>query len=95
MPDGGTLTVSANSPDQQVVVVRIADTGVGIPRNLQARIFEPFYTTRLQEGAKGLGLSRVEQIMQRLSGKVTIESEEGQGATFTVLLPARQTRSYV
>lgn len=95
MPDGGTLTVSAKSSDQQIVVVRVSDTGVGIAKNLHARIFEPFYTTRLQAGAKGLGLSRVEQIMQRLSGKVTLDSEEGQGATFTVLLPARQTRSYV
>ena len=95
MPDGGTLSVSAKSPDQQVVVVRISDTGVGVPKNLHARIFEPFYTTRLQAGAKGLGLSRVEQIMQRLSGKVTLESSEGAGATFTVLLPAHQTRSYV
>ena len=95
MTEGGTLSVAIEDRDRQLVALRIADQGVGIPEDLRSRIFEPFYTTRLQEGAKGLGLPRVEQIMQRLNGKVTIDSEEGKGSTFTVLLPAMQTRAFI
>lgn len=95
MSGGGTLTVEVTSRDGQLVSIRVSDTGEGIARSLQPRIFEPFYTTRLGEGAKGLGLARVNQIMEALQGKVTVDSAQGDGATFTLLLPAVQARSIV
>lgn len=95
MPEGGTLTIGIDSRNGQLVALRVADTGAGIPKELQARVFEPFYTTRLQEGAKGLGLPRVNQIMEMLNGKMILDSAEGRGTVFTVLLPAVHARSFV
>jgi len=93
MKEGGVLTVSVEARDKQLVLLRVRDTGCGIPEEQQSRIFEPFYTTRLGERAKGLGLPRVNQIVEAHNGTVTVESEPGAGATFTLKLPAKLPRS--
>ena len=71
------------------VELRVADSGPGIPAELHARIFEPFFTTK-RVGAKpgtGLGLSLVYAIIQQEKLGLAVESEAGQGAIFSVLLP--------
>jgi signal transduction histidine kinase len=93
MKAGGTLTVSVEERDGKLVLLRVRDTGCGIPREQQSRIFEPFYTTRLADRAKGLGLARVYQIVEEHNGKVTVDSEPNAGATFTLRLPVRLSRS--
>lgn len=75
------------------VAISVADNGPGIPKNEQRRIFEKFYRlTRedvpLQPQGTGLGLSMVYHIVRAHNGVTTVESELGQGATFTILLPA-------
>ncbi|HYK90859.1 MAG TPA: ATP-binding protein [Acidobacteriota bacterium] len=73
--------------------VRIAmrDTGKGIPSELQSRIFDPGFTTKGEAGGTGLGLAISRRIVQQHGGSINVESSEGNGATFTIVLPIRQT----
>jgi signal transduction histidine kinase len=88
MPDGGTLTISADRvKDDSAIFIRFADTGHGITPEHLDHIFEPFYTTR--PDGTGLGLSISYSIVQQHGGRIEVESEPGQGTTFTVTLPSR------
>lgn len=69
-------------------VLGFADTGNGIPREAQVRIFSPFYTTKAPGHGTGLGLASVLRVMQTHGGWVEVESEPGHGATFTLFFPA-------
>jgi len=93
MPGGGQLTVGYRSIDGQLAAVHFADTGKGIAAEIRGRIFEPFFTTKTDWNAKGLGLTMVHRVCEAHHGRVTVESEPGKGATFTVLLPVLQDRA--
>jgi signal transduction histidine kinase len=67
--------------------VTVCDTGVGIPHLDLARIFEPFYTTKGNQGGTGLGLSVTYGIVTDHGGQIEVESELGVGSKFTVWLP--------
>lgn len=90
-PRGGRVAVSLRSTDGQVML-EVADTGIGIDPEHRERIFERFYqvdgTTRRTHGGCGLGLALVKEIVERHGGRVRVESQLGQGSTFTVSLPA-------
>jgi signal transduction histidine kinase len=90
MGAGGTLRVTAR-PDfarqgQGVVMVRVADTGPGIPREDLARVFEPFFTTKAQ--GTGLGLAICRTIADAHRAALWVESEPGVGTTFVIQFPA-------
>ncbi len=90
MEGGGRLTLrtgrSRVRPDE--IHIEVQDTGVGIPRAEQSKIFEPFYTTKPPGKGTGLGLSICYGIMQEHGGRIEVESQPAQGATFRVVLPA-------
>jgi PAS domain S-box-containing protein len=88
MPDGGTLQVRTARLEDEVTI-SIADTGEGIPQEIQERIFEPFFTTK--PSGTGLGLSVSLGIVQGHGGRFTLESRgiPGQGTMFTVWLPMK------
>ena len=72
------------------VKLHIADTGHGIPAEIQPQIFEPFFTTKEQEGrGSGLGLATVYGIVRQHQGHIICESSVGKGTAFTVFLPQR------
>ncbi len=77
------LTVSVRHRRGRIVV---ADGGVGIPNELQSRIFEPFYSTQAGAG-NGLGLSFCKNVVEDAHGKLTVHSQSGKGAVFTIELP--------
>jgi signal transduction histidine kinase len=82
----GTITVSARpSPSTGYVVLKISDTGAGIPKEYLGRIFDPFFT--LKESGTGLGLSVVFGVIKKHGGMVSVDSEAGQGTCFTIHLP--------
>jgi signal transduction histidine kinase len=85
IPDGGHVRVSA-ARELDAVVVRITDDGAGIPPEIQARIFEPFYTTKGVGKGTGLGLDTVRRLLQRQEGGISVESEPGR-TEFQVRLP--------
>jgi two-component system, NtrC family, nitrogen regulation sensor histidine kinase NtrY len=84
MPDGGKLTISAR-PDGDKIELRVADTGKGLTPEECERLFTPYYTTK-QYGT-GLGLAIVQSVIADHAGTITVESRNGEGATFTITLP--------
>ncbi len=102
MPDGGDLRLTTDTirigerngdagPARLLpglyVRIEVADTGVGMSPDVQARIFEPFYTTKSQEKGTGLGLATVQSIVSEWGGEIAVQSAPGQGTIFTILLP--------
>jgi two-component system NtrC family sensor kinase len=87
MQGSGGLSITARKADE-TVVIRISDTGGGIPRDSIDKIFEPFFTTK--DKGTGLGLAIVYNIIKKHYGNISVESEEGKGTTFTITLPAEK-----
>ena len=90
MPDGGELRIQIGERQQASgetsVMVEISDTGCGIAKENQDKIFNPFFT--LREKGTGLGLSLVKKIVILHDGKIELESERGKGTTFRIILPS-------
>jgi PAS domain S-box-containing protein len=101
MPDGGTLSLEADCLDVDAstvgtppdlspgryVLLRVRDTGTGIPEEIMDRIMDPFFTTKDPEKGTGLGLSTVVGIVKGHGGSLMVESKLRMGSTFTVYLP--------
>ena len=75
------------------VLVEVTDNGRGVPEELQAKILEPFFTTKTESGGTGLGLSIASEIIHQHDGTLAIESVPGEGTTFQILLPQSQPLS--
>ncbi len=105
MPEGGHLAISAENalvdenfagmhPEARpgpYVLVRVADTGCGIPGNILDKIFEPFFTTKAQGKGTGIGLSTALRIVKSHNGFLNVSSLAGKGSEFSVYLPAVKT----
>jgi two-component system cell cycle sensor histidine kinase/response regulator CckA len=101
MPEGGTLTIRTDNviqkePDRRghevvppgdYLLIEVADTGVGIPKENLERIFEPFFSTKEIGSGTGLGLSTVYGIVKQTGGFVFVDSRPGRGTAFQILLP--------
>ena len=84
----GTITVTASADHQAgEAIIEVRDTGKGIPKEIQSRLFDPFYTTKEEGQGTGLGLSVVYGIVQKHQGHITVESTPGEGASFFIRLP--------
>jgi signal transduction histidine kinase len=86
MKDKGMLTIETRTQDEKLVV-SVQDTGHGIPQEIQAKIFNAFFTTKPQGEGSGLGLDIVKKIIDKHAGKIWFESEAGKGTTFFVEIP--------
>ena len=100
MPDGGEVKISTRNfelsdkdglkydlPTGNYVCMQVRDNGVGMPPDVKARAFDPFYTTKPIGQGTGLGLSMIYGFVRQSDGSVRIESEQGQGTTIEILLP--------
>ena len=86
----GTITLGAARRGAEHVAVSIADTGAGMESDLAAKVYDPFFTTKLGSGGSGLGLHIAHNIVTGvLGGKIELESAPGRGSTFTLVLPLK------
>ncbi|MDQ1351777.1 MAG: Histidine kinase [Acidobacteriota bacterium] len=83
MPEGGTLTVSIYNQDNSVIL-EIRDTGVGIPEDVRAHLFEPYFTTRSK--GTGLGLAIAKRVLDEFNGTIALEPNERTGGVGTVAI---------
>lgn len=102
MPGGGKVTLRtfgvraadrhrpADAPAGEWLCIEVEDTGCGIPRELHARIFEPYFTTKEVGRGTGLGLAVVYGAVENAGGQVTVRSADGKGTTFCIYLPPRR-----
>ena len=82
----GTVSIKSRADDSQIRV-SITDTGPGIPENMQKKIFDPFFTTKSSGKGTGLGLWISYNIIEKLGGNLSLRSQAGEGAEFTIRLP--------
>ena len=101
MPNGGEISLSTELKKREThsrsgeksgwfVLVTVADTGVGIPEEIQPKIFKPFFTTKPEKHGTGLGLASVYGIVQHHEGEIKVHSVLGEGTRFTIYLPVRE-----
>jgi two-component system phosphate regulon sensor histidine kinase PhoR len=94
-PDGGEVRVAVRR-DGDAIALSVTDHGIGIKRADRTRIFERFYKAdraRVRGGGTGLGLAIARHVVEGHGGRITVESEEGLGSTFTVTIPALASAS--
>jgi PAS domain S-box-containing protein len=84
MPDGGNLTITGSIKEEKLHIT-VADTGVGIPEEIQAKLFQPMFTTKAK--GQGLGLAVAKRLINALNGAIKFESKNGVGTKFTIELP--------
>lgn len=88
MPNGGVLTLAASRDlTDNSVVLRVGDTGSGIPLGLRDTLFEPYVTTNGQNTGRGLGLTSSLQLIHGMAGALTLEETSSAGTTFAIRLP--------
>ncbi|MBX7152937.1 PAS domain S-box protein [bacterium] len=102
MPNGGTLTIETtelfidehyaqihiDAKSGSYVIIRVTDSGTGIPDSIKEKIFDPFFTTKEPGQGTGLGLATVFNIVKGHGGFITLISEHGQGTTFKIYIPS-------
>ncbi|GGF37111.1 hybrid sensor histidine kinase/response regulator [Aliidongia dinghuensis] len=106
MPGGGTLVIKTSNVEQaqpiqreleimpagSYVLIEVTDNGTGIPREIMARIFEPFFSTKEVGSGTGLGLSTVYGIVKQTGGFIFVDSTVGVGTRFSIYLPRHQRK---
>ena len=96
MPQGGEIKISTDiiqdQAGQEYALIKFNDSGPGISKSIIDKIFDPFFTTKEKDHGTGLGLSIAYGIIKAHNGRIEVESEEGNGATFTVYIPIANSR---
>jgi two-component system, NtrC family, sensor kinase len=94
-PEGGQIRVSVAAVEEGALKLSVSDNGRGIPGPMLERIFDPFFTRKERGSGVGLGLTLANCIVEAHHGKLHVESEEGKGSTFTVVLPAAAAQAHL
>jgi PAS domain S-box-containing protein len=105
MPEGGVLTIDTfsttfpqdNHPELEgeYETIRVTDTGTGMEDSVRLRIFEPFFTTKQESGGTGLGLASIYGIVKQSGGYIDVESQLGEGSSFTIYFPKARSLKIV
>lgn len=92
MQEGGNLIVEAGKSEHGEAVLRVIDTGCGMPPDVKAKMFDPFYTTKDQGKGTGLGLSMVYGLVKDMKGDIEVVSKVGEGTAIAIYLPLSETK---
>jgi signal transduction histidine kinase len=90
LPEGGKIAIKARMRGDDVEI-SVSDNGLGMIEEVKKKVFEPFFTTK-RDKSNGLGLSVAYGIITRHNGEITVESQPGEGTTFTIKLPTKQEK---
>jgi signal transduction histidine kinase len=99
MPQGGQLRIetelatAASSEESGDIILTVSDTGCGMDADTSARVFEPYFTTKVQGQGTGLGLAIVRDIITGYGGRITVSSTPGLGTTFRICLPGAEVHA--
>jgi len=85
MPTGGKISLSGFREEDNILI-KVEDTGVGIPEDIKLKLFSPMFTTKAK--GQGLGLAVVKRLVEALNGTISFESQEGKGTKFVIELPS-------
>ena len=85
MPRGGELTLSTGMAEE-LIMIRVGDTGKGIPKDIREKVFNPFFSTKKSEGS-GIGLAMTKKIVEDMGGRLDLFSQENKGTTVVLYLP--------
>jgi signal transduction histidine kinase len=85
MPEGGNVFVTVDKEEEQIAI-EIKDLGLGVPESIKQEIFDPFMTQGKENGV-GLGLAVTKKIIEDHKGKITVDSDLGEGSRFKIYLP--------
>jgi signal transduction histidine kinase len=88
--DGGSISIRLSNPETNSVKVEVTDSGRGIAAEDISKVFEPYFSTK--ETGTGLGLAIVKKAIDDHGGTISVASKEGNGTTFTIILPAKENR---
>jgi signal transduction histidine kinase len=89
MNTGCCLNISAKNLENEIIAVNVEDNGCGIPAEDVDRVFEPFFSTKTHKGGTGLGLSITYNLVHEIGGTIEVQSKEGEGTTFRVIIPIK------
>lgn len=92
MPGGGTLSLETRRLEGELLL-SVSDTGCGMSREVLARIYEPFFTTKSQGKGTGLGLAVVHGVVSGGNGRLEVESRQGEGTTFRIFFPLSESNA--
>lgn len=84
-----TLNARITSKENKCIEISVIDNGCGMDKNTKDKVFDPFFTTKPSESGSGLGLYITYNMVEKLNGHITVESEKGKGSCFTVNLPVK------
>ncbi len=88
------ITLQSSTDENSNVILRVIDTGAGVPADIKSKIFEPFFTTKATKGGTGVGLALCLNIVASHGGQIALEETPGGGATFIINVPiTKQTMS--
>jgi nitrogen fixation/metabolism regulation signal transduction histidine kinase len=88
--EGGDILIKLSNPEANFVKVEVTDSGCGIAAEDVSKVFEPYFSTK--ETGTGLGLAIVKKAIDDHGGSISVASKEGDGTTFTIILPAKESR---
>ena len=90
MPEGGELTIKAQTTNQKRVEISVEDTGTGISEEIKPKLFTPLFTTKSK--GQGFGLAVCKRVLEGMSGTISFESQAGKGTKFIISLPTQKQR---
>ncbi|MBN1912976.1 MAG: GHKL domain-containing protein [Candidatus Omnitrophica bacterium] len=91
--EGGVIAIRTHQDEaKKLIILSVCDNGVGISRENKAKLFDHFFTTKKEGEGTGLGLSLAKTIILKHNGNIKVESEEGKGSTFSIILPFADAR---